>query len=256
MLRSRDRRLNRRRPKSRWRGTALALAAAATAGLGAAALAPAVSARADIYRSTEMWVLQALDVQPAWTVTRGQGVVVAVIDSGVNPRVTDLAGSVITGPNFSGVNTSPSDPYWGVHGTWMASLIAGHGHGLGGADIDGSGIIGTAPAAKVLSIRVITDSRDPNHRRIRAGASQQGTARACRRDHVCRHAPCRGDQHVARLQRAEPAGAGGAPGCLRSQRRRRRVGGEFRRRRRAPTAPGTRRIHSLPTIRECSLSGR
>ena len=128
-----------------------------------------------------MWVLQALNVQPAWTVTRGQGVVVAVIDSGVNPQVLDVAGSVITGPNFSGVNTSPSDQYWGVHGTWMASLIAGHGHGPGGADIDGSGIIGTAPAAKVLSIRVITDSRDPNHRayeREPAGKGQRELAAA------------------------------------------------------------------------------
>jgi subtilisin family serine protease len=110
-----------------------------------------------------MWVLDDLHVIPAWNVTRGQGVVVAVIDSGVNPAVSDLAGSVITGPNFSGVRTSPSDPGWGVHGTWMASLIAGHGHGLDGSAIDGSGIIGTAPAARVLSIRVITDSADPNH---------------------------------------------------------------------------------------------
>lgn len=128
-----------------------------------------------------MWVLQAMDVQPAWTVTRGQGVVVAVIDSGVNPQVLDVAGSVITGPNFSGVNTSPSNPNWGVHGTWMASLIAGHGHGPGGADIDGSGIIGTAPAAKVLSIRVITDARDPNHRayeREPAGKGQRELADA------------------------------------------------------------------------------
>jgi type VII secretion-associated serine protease mycosin len=185
MLRSRDRRLNwpregrglpgrrlpgrrlaggrptgRGRLSGRWRGTALALVAAVPIGLGAAALAPAVAARADAVRSTQTWVLDDLHLVPAWNVTRGQGVVVAVIDSGVSPTVDDLAGSVITGPNFSGVNTSPLDPNWGVHGTWMASLIAGHGHGFD----DDSGIIGAAPGARVLSIRVITDAKDPNHR--------------------------------------------------------------------------------------------
>jgi hypothetical protein len=104
-------------------------------------------------------VLNELNVQPAWTVTQGKGVLVAVIDSGVDPGVTDLAGNVETGPNFSGVHTSPSNPNWGVHGTWMASLVAGHGNGPD----DGSGIIGTAPESKVLSIRVITDSKDPNN---------------------------------------------------------------------------------------------
>ena len=40
----------------------------------------------------------------------------------------------------------------------MASLIAGHGHAGGG-----SGIMGVAPAAKILSIRVVTDRHDPGY---------------------------------------------------------------------------------------------
>ena len=105
-------------------------------------------------RDAQMWVLDAVSAPSAWAVTSGQGMTVAVIDSGVNPDVSDLAGRVSTGPNFTGVNTPPSNPNWGVHGTWMASLIAGHGH-AGGS----SGIVGTAPAARVLSIRVMTDRR-------------------------------------------------------------------------------------------------
>ena len=116
--------------------------------------------RADTVRNAQMWVLNAIDAPAAWQVTKGQGVTVAVIDSGVNPDVSDLTGSVITGPDLTGVGTPESNPNWGMHGTWMASLIAGHGHAGGG-----SGIMGVAPMARVLSIRVITNSGDPGYAR-------------------------------------------------------------------------------------------
>ena len=48
----------------------------------------------------------------------------------------------------------------------MASLIAGHGH-----DGGGSGIIGVAPAARILSIRVITDKTDPGYAGLPAPAA-------------------------------------------------------------------------------------
>jgi len=139
---------------ARWRRAAVA--AGVLACLQAAAVPLAAPAGADAVRDSEAWVLHALNVEPAWQVTHGHGVTVAVIDSGVNPAVSDLAGSVVTGPDLTGVSTPSSDSNWGKHGTWMASLIAGHGHD------NGSGIIGVAPAAKVLSIRVITDKGDPN----------------------------------------------------------------------------------------------
>jgi subtilisin family serine protease len=124
----------------------------------ALALLLALPAAADQVRDTETWVLNALNIQSAWARTKGQGVTVAVIDSGVDPHVSDLTGRVMTGPDFTGVDTPSDSPFWGVHGTWMASLIVGHGNGPGDAD----GIIGVAPAARVLSIRVITDQGDPN----------------------------------------------------------------------------------------------
>jgi hypothetical protein len=116
-----------------------------------------IPAQADAVRDQEMWVLDMVHAPSAWPVTQGQGVLVAVIDSGVSPSASDLAGSVTEGPNLSGVNTPPSNTSWGVHGTWMASLIAGHGHGDGS-----SGIEGVAPRSRVLSIRVVTDRGDPN----------------------------------------------------------------------------------------------
>ena len=143
----------------RWRTPAAVLAALLAA--PAVVVGPASAARADAVRQQEQWVLNAIDVAGAWQHTHGSGVTVALIDSGVNGQVTDLSGSVTTGRDFSGVNTPPENANWGVHGTWMASLIAGHGHAPGGS----SGIAGVAPAAKILSIRAVTDQGDPGYHR-------------------------------------------------------------------------------------------
>lgn len=119
----------------------------------------AAGAGADAIRNSQQWVFDMMDVQPAWQVTEGSGVTVAVIDSGVYPYVSDLSGgTVIEGPNLTGLSTPPSNPNWGQHGTWMASIIAGHGHN-GGYD----GVWGIAPQAKILSIRVIPDKGDPHY---------------------------------------------------------------------------------------------
>ena len=140
----------------------------------AASLTLAPGAAADSIRDNQQWVLDMMNVPAAWQQSQGAGVTVAVIDSGVNPDVSDLIGSVTTGPDLSGVRTSPSNPNWGVHGTWMASLIAGHGH-----DGGGSGIIGIAPQSRILSIRVIPDRSDPHYGAYtheQEGAIQQSLA--------------------------------------------------------------------------------
>lgn len=80
----------------------------------------------------------------------GEGVVIAIIDTGIDTSHPDLAGVVIGGADFSGAGTpdgsSPVGPS-GFHGTMVASLIAGQGRVTGG-------VIGIAPSAKLLSISV------------------------------------------------------------------------------------------------------
>jgi type VII secretion-associated serine protease mycosin len=136
---------------------------AVLAALGCAvslAVLPGTAAAADTIQDNEQWILTMMNVPAVWQLTRGGGVTVAVIDSGVDPDVSDLSGSVLTGPDYTGVSTKPSNPDWGVHGTWMASLIAGHGH-----DGGDSGVIGVAPRSTILSIRVIPDRNDPHYGR-------------------------------------------------------------------------------------------
>jgi subtilisin family serine protease len=140
-------------------GRALAGVAVAAA-IGLATSVPAAASPADLVRAQQDWVLEMLGVESAWPLSEGANVTVAVIDSGVNPDVSDLEGAVTTGSNFTDLNTPASNPHWGQHGTWMASIIAGRGNGYD----DDDGIIGVAPKSKIISIRVIPDMNDPGYK--------------------------------------------------------------------------------------------
>jgi hypothetical protein len=149
-----------RTPRTLGRALAAGGLAAALGLLPALPAAGAVNAPGDSIRDSQQWVFNMMNVQPAWQVTEGSGVTVALIDSGVDQNVSVLSGdTVISGPDFTGLHTSPQNPNWGSHGTWMASIIAGHGTN-GGFD----GVMGIAPQAKILSIRVIPDKGDPGYR--------------------------------------------------------------------------------------------
>ncbi|SNT54855.1 S8 family serine peptidase [Actinacidiphila glaucinigra] len=114
---------------------------------GALVFAAAPAASADQTRE-DQWPLEAFDAASIWKISKGKGVTVAVIDSGVNAGHVDLKGNVVEGKDFiDGGSTAPEAG--DDHGTAMASIIAAHGHGPGGAD----GVMGLAPDAKILDIR-------------------------------------------------------------------------------------------------------
>ena len=135
----------------------------------------------------------------------------AVLGTGVDPRHPDLAGSVTTGPDFTGSGRTAGGPFWGVNGTEVAAAIAGHGHGTGRAD----GLLGVAPAAKILSIRVTLEFNDPLNsdqaiaRRL-PGAIASGIVYAV--DHGARVIDLPLDPGTAGLTgQGNPAAAGGSP---------------------------------------------
>ena len=84
-----------------------------------------------------------------WPHGKGQGVTVAVIDTGVQASLPALSGAVLPGTSFeAGVSDPRTDNHMGFdrpgHGTRMATLIA--------ARATGTGFVGVAPEAKILPI--------------------------------------------------------------------------------------------------------
>jgi hypothetical protein len=125
--------------------------------LGVLGFAPAIAAAApagggNTARNQEWW-LAGLNVTQAWQKSEGAGITVAVLGTGVDASYPGLAGSVITGPDYTDSGRAPGSPYWGVEGTAVAGIIAAHQ--------SGSGLAGVAPAAKILAVRVTLEFNDP-----------------------------------------------------------------------------------------------
>jgi type VII secretion-associated serine protease mycosin len=92
------------------------------------------------------WQLTSLHAQLAWRLSTGAGVTVAVLDSGVDAGHTDLAGQVLRGADFVDGTTDGRTDFVG-HGTTVAALIAGREKA--------AGVVGLAPGAKILPVRVL-----------------------------------------------------------------------------------------------------
>jgi type VII secretion-associated serine protease mycosin len=121
-------------------------AASASAAPVATVLARPV--RADAVRD-EQWQIKELDARSAWKLSTGKGVTVAVIDSGVDGSHPDLAGQVLHGTDL--VRESGDGQFDPVgHGTTVAGLIAGRND-------DSRGVVGLAPDAKILPVRVLDE---------------------------------------------------------------------------------------------------
>lgn len=100
------------------------------------------------------WEGQALSLSAAQRLSQGQGVTVAVLDSGVDVDHPALKGKVTTGPDYRQDGLEPGDSKWGQHGTAMASDV-----------------LKVAPKAKILSVRVTSDKDSPE-----AGEKEQEEA--------------------------------------------------------------------------------
>lgn len=95
------------------------------------------------------WQIGVLKLEAVHGRAAGAGMVVAVVDSGVDASHPDLKDQVLQGPDFR-ANVDVDG-----RGTGLAGLVAGKGHSPTGAsflDYGEAGIVGVAPAAKILPI--------------------------------------------------------------------------------------------------------
>ncbi|NGO73502.1 type VII secretion-associated serine protease mycosin, partial [Streptomyces boncukensis] len=119
------------------------------------------------------WGLRAIGAEEAWKTTKGRGVTVAVLDTGVDARHPDLRDNVRGGTDLLRMGARRGEGNWARHGTAMAGIIAGHGHGPGGR----AGVLGVAPEARILPVRVLLEESDPQRakaRKARGGALADG----------------------------------------------------------------------------------
>jgi subtilisin family serine protease len=140
--------------------------------LGLAALVVPAPAPAQEPRQGEQWAVApgaVLDLPGAWDLSQGAGVVVAVVDSGTRLDHPDLARNVWT--NFAevagnGVDDDDNGYVDDVHGIDLTNrdrrqdLSDGHGHGTHVAGIiaaaaNGRGVVGVAPQARIMTVKVL-----------------------------------------------------------------------------------------------------
>jgi type VII secretion-associated serine protease mycosin len=100
----------------------------------------------------QQYALQKINASGGWQYTSGRSnLIVAVIDTGVDPNHPDLKGKLVNGYNFVDNNSDFTDKVG--HGTFVASLIAAPAN-------DKVGISGVAPGVKIMPLKVLNTRKD------------------------------------------------------------------------------------------------
>src|SRR5690606_18018413 len=100
------------------------------------------------------WHLETLQLATAHELTRGAGVTVALVDTGVDATHPDLHGNVLPGIDLV---DRDKDNAWTpeANGTALAGLIVGHGNRLFDHEPGNRGVLGVAPEASLLPVRAV-----------------------------------------------------------------------------------------------------
>jgi type VII secretion-associated serine protease mycosin len=116
------------------------------------------------------WAQQRLAPERAWVLTRGANLPIAVVDTGVSAAAPALAGAVMKGRDVATGKAASTD--CSGHGTFVAGLIAAR-------PTAGLGLIGIAPKARILPIRVTVDVNQVDANQLAKGirAGVDGGAR-------------------------------------------------------------------------------
>lgn len=118
------------------------------------------------------WQIKLFNLPDVWKFSQGESVKVAVLDTGIDLDHEDLKENIIEGVNFVNPNDPPSDKCG--HGTHCAGIIA--------ASNNETGIVGVAPKAKIMPVKVLDDNGNGNMETVLKGLRWAGENNA---DLIC-----------------------------------------------------------------------
>jgi subtilisin family serine protease len=98
------------------------------------------------------WAVTAFDLPNAWKTTQGEGVLIAILDSGCELDHPDLVNNLVAGRNFVTPNQDPIDG--NCHGTHVTGILVAENNDIG--------MVGVCPKAKVMPIKTLDDAGNGN----------------------------------------------------------------------------------------------
>lgn len=99
------------------------------------------------------WEIQKFDIASLWCRSTGEGVVVAVIDTGCDLDHVDLKDNLLPGKNIINPSKDPIDG--NGHGTHVSGTIA--------ACNNAWGMVGVAPSTKIIPVKALNDDGAGNY---------------------------------------------------------------------------------------------
>jgi subtilisin len=123
-----------------------------------------VKPKAEPAAEEAQWGVKRVNAPAAWLTNQGQGVKVAIIDTGIDPTLSDLHSRVAGGYNAIDEKAPWVDDHF--HGTHVAGIVA--------AELDGKGVVGVAPKATLYAVKVLTKEGSGDMFGIMRGISWTG----------------------------------------------------------------------------------
>jgi major intracellular serine protease len=101
------------------------------------------------------WEIKKFNIEKEWTFSQGEGIKIAVIDTGCDVYHPDLKNNLLQGKNFISKNDPIDD---NGHGTHVSGTIA--------AQNNNTGIVGVAPQSKIIPIQALNGDGNGNNNTI------------------------------------------------------------------------------------------
>lgn len=105
------------------------------------------------------WPIKTFNVQKQWAYSKGEGVVIAVIDTGCDLDHEDIKTNIVSGINLINRGKDPFDD--NGHGTHVAGTI--------GAIDNGIGMVGIAPQARIMPIKALGGDGSGSNKNVAEG---------------------------------------------------------------------------------------